>query len=111
MPLKVVASSLDSLRAEVLSDFACADDLRGCLKASAQVPEIAGPPLVHRGHRRARARSYALEPQRLKLAAHKPRARRARRSPARCAPVGAFLNTPPPGPKGLWTRRCLSPSP
>jgi hypothetical protein len=55
VPLKVVASSLDSLRAELLQDFSCAADLRECLKASAQVPEIAGAPRLHRGHRCAAA--------------------------------------------------------
>ena len=51
VPLKVVASSLDSLRAEILAGFEGPHDLRQCLRASALVPEIAGPPLVHRGHR------------------------------------------------------------
>jgi hypothetical protein len=51
VPLKVVASSLDSLRSEVLADFTCPADLQESLKASALVPEIAGPPRLHRGHR------------------------------------------------------------
>ncbi|KAI8470618.1 MAG: hypothetical protein J3K34DRAFT_458747 [Monoraphidium minutum] len=51
VPLKVVASSLDTLRAELLEGFSSPDDLRECLKASACVPEIAGVPRLHRGHR------------------------------------------------------------
>lgn len=50
LPLKVVASSLTSLRAEVLDDFVDAADLAECLKASANVPEIVGGPRSHRGH-------------------------------------------------------------
>lgn len=51
VPLKVVASSLDSLRAELLQDFTCPRDLKESLKASALVPVISGPPREHRGHR------------------------------------------------------------
>jgi len=51
IPLKVVASSLDSLRAEILQNFTSPHDLRECLKASANVPQLAGPPRLHRGHR------------------------------------------------------------
>ncbi|KAI7840064.1 hypothetical protein COHA_006195 [Chlorella ohadii] len=51
LPLKVVASSLDTLDSVLLDDFACKDDLSECLKASATVPEIAGGPRLHRGQR------------------------------------------------------------
>lgn len=50
LPLKVVASSLTSLRSEVLGDFTSKQDLKECLQASANVPEIVGPPRRHRGH-------------------------------------------------------------
>lgn len=51
LPLKVVASSLDSLRSEILEGFTDPYDLCECLKASANVPEIVGGPRHHRGHR------------------------------------------------------------
>lgn len=52
VPLKVVASCLDSLAPVILQDFASPADLAACLKASAMVPEIAGGgPLLHRGQR------------------------------------------------------------
>ncbi|PSC75485.1 Patatin Phospholipase A2-related [Micractinium conductrix] len=51
VPLKVVASSLDTLDAVLLSDFTDPADLAECLKASATVPEIAGGPRLHRGQR------------------------------------------------------------
>lgn len=51
VPLKVVASSLDSLNSVLLHSFEDRDDLAMCLKASATVPEIAGGPRLHRGHR------------------------------------------------------------
>jgi hypothetical protein len=50
LPLKVVASSLTSLRSEVLDNFTDRGDLVECLKASANVPEIVGGPRSHRGH-------------------------------------------------------------
>eukprot|EP00775_Hariotina_reticulata_P009223 gene9223-9388_t len=50
LPLKVVASSLTTLRSEVLDNFTGRGDLVECLKASANVPEIVGPPRRHRGH-------------------------------------------------------------
>lgn len=50
LPLKVVASSLTSLRSEVLDSFTDRGDLVECLKASANVPEIVGGPRSHRGH-------------------------------------------------------------
>ena len=51
VPLKVIASCVDSLAPVVLDDFADAQDLAGCLRASANVPEVAGEPVVHRGRR------------------------------------------------------------
>jgi predicted patatin/cPLA2 family phospholipase len=50
LPLKVVASSLTTLRAEAFGGFTSKQDLVECLKASANVPEIVGPPRRHRGH-------------------------------------------------------------
>ncbi len=44
----MVASSLDSLQPVILDNFACKNDLATCLKASANVPEIAGVPVEHR---------------------------------------------------------------
>ena len=51
VPLKVIASCVDSLSPVVLGDFEDASDLAGCLRASANVPEVAGEPVVHRGRR------------------------------------------------------------
>jgi len=50
LPLKVVASSLTTLRSEVLDSFSDRSDLVECLKASANVPQIVGGPRCHRGH-------------------------------------------------------------
>ncbi len=47
-PLQVVASSLDVLQPIILEDFACKNDLAASLRASANVPEIAGSYVVHR---------------------------------------------------------------
>lgn len=49
--VQVIASSLTSLRSEILSDFTSREDLVECLKASANVPQIVGGPRNHRGHR------------------------------------------------------------
>ena len=51
IPLKIIASSLDLLAPVTLSGFESKQDLITCLKASANVPEIAGGPVLHRGHR------------------------------------------------------------
>ena len=51
VPLKVVASCVDSLAPIVLDAFTDAADLAACLRASAQVPEVAGGPVHHRGRR------------------------------------------------------------
>lgn len=40
MPLKVVASCLDTLQPVILEDFTDAQDLETCLRASANVPEV-----------------------------------------------------------------------
>ncbi|GLC42003.1 hypothetical protein PLESTM_001275600 [Pleodorina starrii] len=48
-PLKVVASCLDSLQPVLLSDFADRAELAEALKATAAVPQIAGPPRTVRG--------------------------------------------------------------
>jgi predicted patatin/cPLA2 family phospholipase len=51
LPLKVVASSLDELRPITLDSFSSREDLAECLYASANVPEVAGPPRTVRGKR------------------------------------------------------------
>lgn len=51
VPLKVVASCVDTLAPVVLDAFTDAADLRACLRASANVPEVAGGPVHHRGRR------------------------------------------------------------
>ena len=48
LPPQVVASSLDTLDSVLLSGFHSREDLVACLKASANVPELAGGPLEHR---------------------------------------------------------------
>ena len=40
VPLKVVASCLDTLQPVILEDFTGAQDLETCLRASANVPEV-----------------------------------------------------------------------
>ncbi len=45
---QVVASCLDTLRPVVLEDFYDRADLATCLKASANIPVIAGAPMLHR---------------------------------------------------------------
>jgi hypothetical protein len=45
---QVVASCLDTLGPVVLQDFTDKEDLALCLKASANIPVIAGPPMRHR---------------------------------------------------------------
>ena len=53
VPLKVVATSLDTLTPVMLeAPFESVADLKMCLKASAAVPTLAGPePITHRGQR------------------------------------------------------------
>jgi len=51
VPLKVIASSLDELKSVILHNFSTPAELAESLKASANVPEIAGPPKVINGHR------------------------------------------------------------
>lgn len=50
IPLKVVASSLNTLGPVLLENFMDKSDLVSCLRASATVPEVAGGPVNHRGH-------------------------------------------------------------
>lgn len=68
IPLKVVASSLDSLQPLILEDFRCKDDLCTSLRASANVPAIAGEPVVHRGHRLVDAAVFEAVPFRSAIA-------------------------------------------
>lgn len=56
LPLKIVASSLDTLQPVMLDNFSSRADLIDCLKASANVPELAGPPRIVRGQRLVRQR-------------------------------------------------------
>jgi len=49
IPLIAVASSLSEGRAEHLTGFTDKEDLRECLRASARIPIVAGPPVQHRG--------------------------------------------------------------
>jgi len=68
IPLKVVASSLDSLSPVLLQDFKCKDDLIACLRASATVPEVAGGPVHHRGQRFVDAAVFEAVPFRSAIA-------------------------------------------
>jgi len=49
IPLKVVASSLDTLLPVLLENYQDKEDLATSLRASANVPEVAGRPIEHRG--------------------------------------------------------------
>ncbi|KAG7671719.1 hypothetical protein Ndes2526B_g07387 [Nannochloris sp. 'desiccata'] len=68
IPLKVVASSLDALGPVLLSDFKDKDDLVTALRASATVPEVAGGPVLHRGHRLVDAAVFEAVPFRSAIA-------------------------------------------
>uniref|UniRef100_A0A7S1SUM6 Patatin n=1 Tax=Tetraselmis chuii TaxID=63592 RepID=A0A7S1SUM6_9CHLO len=50
IPLKAVASCVRTLQPVLLDQFLDATDLLTCLRASANVPGIAGSPINHRGH-------------------------------------------------------------
>ena len=50
VPLKVVASCLDTLQPIILEDFADAQDLETCLRASANVPEVSTFTMTHTGN-------------------------------------------------------------
>jgi predicted acylesterase/phospholipase RssA len=88
LPLKVVASSLTSLRSEVLDNFTDRGDLVECLKASANVPEIVGGPRSHRGHQLVDAAVF--EPLPIKAA-------------LRCA---GFCALPPPRTHTMFVLYC-----
>ena len=69
VPLKVVATSLDTMTTVILEDFKDEQDLKKCLLASARVPALAGAsPVVHRGHRLVDA--AVLEPVPVHAAVH-----------------------------------------
>ncbi|DBB06018.1 TPA: hypothetical protein ACH3X3_009994 [Trebouxia sp. C0006] len=68
IPLKVVASSLDTLEPVLLEGFESKEDLVACLKASANVPRIAGEPLQHRGQRLVDAAVFEAVPFRVAVA-------------------------------------------
>ncbi|KAK9794392.1 hypothetical protein WJX73_007160 [Symbiochloris irregularis] len=62
VPLKVVASCLDTLQPIILEGFTDENDLRQCLRASAQVPAVAGDPVLHRGRRMVDAAVFEAVP-------------------------------------------------
>lgn len=66
--MQVVASSLDRLQSVLLTNFADKEDLVTCLKASANVPKIAGDPVVHRGERLVDAAVFEAVPWRAAIA-------------------------------------------
>lgn len=66
--LQIVASCLDSLQPILLSDFKDEFDLRQCLRASATVPEVAGPPVVHRNRQMVDAAVFEAIPFRAAIA-------------------------------------------
>ncbi|KAK9839773.1 hypothetical protein WJX81_000473 [Elliptochloris bilobata] len=68
VPLKVVASCLDTLHPVILENFASAADLFTCLRASANVPEVAGGPVEHRGRRLVDAAVFEPVPFRAAIA-------------------------------------------
>lgn len=68
IPLKVVASSLDALGPVLLTDFKDKEDLVTALRASATVPEVAGGPVLHRGHRLVDAAVFEAVPFRSAIA-------------------------------------------
>ncbi|BDA50943.1 hypothetical protein COCOBI_17-1620 [Coccomyxa sp. Obi] len=68
VPLKVVASCLDTLQPIILEDFTSAQDLETCLRASANVPEVAGRPIEHRGRRLVDAAVFEPVPFRAAIA-------------------------------------------
>lgn len=68
IPLKVVASSLDTLKPVLLEDFEHKKDMIQCLRASANVPEVAGGPVYHRGHRLVDAAVFEAVPFRSAIA-------------------------------------------
>jgi predicted patatin/cPLA2 family phospholipase len=68
VPLKVVASSLDTLSPILLEDFESKRDLVECLRASANVPRVAGGPVSHRGHRLVDAAVFEAVPFRSAIA-------------------------------------------
>lgn len=68
VPLKVVASSLDSLAPVLLEEFTDKRDLVECLRASANVPKVAGDPVLHRGHRLVDAAVFEAVPFRSAIA-------------------------------------------
>ncbi|EIE27199.1 FabD/lysophospholipase-like protein [Coccomyxa subellipsoidea C-169] len=68
VPLKVVASCLDTLQPVILEDFTSAEDLETCLRASANVPEVAGRPIQHRGRRLVDAAVFEPVPFRAAIA-------------------------------------------
>ena len=93
VPLKVVASCLDTLQPVILERFASAADLSACLRASANVPEArrpspasGAPPTCLTPPRRA---ALALYPQGPACLLHALEARRS--SLAQSLPLGSHL--------------------
>ena len=90
VPLKVVASSLDTLRPELLHSFSDKEDLRNSLRASATVPEVAGGPVEHRGHRFVDAAVFEAVPFRSAVADG-------------CTHILVLCTRPPPALKTPWS--------
>jgi predicted acylesterase/phospholipase RssA len=68
IPLKVVASCLDTLQPVILECFDSPQDLKQCLRASAAVPVVAGDPITHRGRRLVDAAVFEAIPFRAAIA-------------------------------------------
>lgn len=68
IPLKVVASSLNSLSPVLLENFESKEDLIESLRASACVPKVAGSPVVHRNDRLVDAAVFEAVPFRSAIA-------------------------------------------
>jgi predicted patatin/cPLA2 family phospholipase len=51
IPLVIVASNVETGEGDVLRDWSDGADLLGCIRASATMPILAGPPYAHRGNR------------------------------------------------------------
>lgn len=68
IPLKVIASSLDSLSPVLLENFESKHDLIESLRASACVPKVAGTPVFHRDHRLVDAAVFEAVPFRSAIA-------------------------------------------
>jgi hypothetical protein len=94
-PLKVVASCLDSLQPVLLSNFSDRAELAEALKATAAVPQLAGPPRRLRG--RTLVDAAVFEPVPVPSAIRDG-----------CTHVLVLCTRPPPEPMGPWETRVRS---